>query len=272
MIKLLIFYLAQVAQLVEQATENRCVGGSIPPLGTTTKIKKILNLIFLVSFSLLVLSCNKNNDYFPDKEGARWDYKILIDSDYTGSIKEKRISVTNLVAIKQEKGIKFSKLYSNGNLFTFFKDKKIENISRVAAFLSFDDGFDEPVKKEISPSIRFKINKWKSKNQLYITKGFQPPLRGFKPASVFDMEYSIISSNVKIKVKAGRFENCAYIMGKGETEFIADTRSGAIKVKTNTKEWIGPGIGLVKEGRIESTNASAFGTQKYYMELINYKI
>ena len=28
------FY-AQVAQLVEQATENRCVGGSIPPLGTT---------------------------------------------------------------------------------------------------------------------------------------------------------------------------------------------------------------------------------------------
>lgn len=30
---------AQVAQLVEQATENRCVGGSIPPLGTI-KLKK----------------------------------------------------------------------------------------------------------------------------------------------------------------------------------------------------------------------------------------
>jgi hypothetical protein len=26
---------AQVAQLVEQRTENPCVGGSIPPLGTT---------------------------------------------------------------------------------------------------------------------------------------------------------------------------------------------------------------------------------------------
>ena len=26
---------AQVAQLVEQGTENPCVGGSIPPLGTT---------------------------------------------------------------------------------------------------------------------------------------------------------------------------------------------------------------------------------------------
>ena len=272
MIKLLIFYLAQVAQLVEQATENRCVGGSIPPLGTTNKSKTILNLISLISFSLLVLSCNQNSDYFPDKKGARWDYKILIDSDYTGSIKEKRISVTNVAAIKHEKGIKFSKLYSNGNLFTFFKDKKNENISRVAAFLTFDEGFDEPVKKEISPSIRFEINKWKSKNQLYITKGFQPPLRGFKPTSVFDMEYSIISSNVQIKVEAGIFKNCAYIKGKGETEFIADTRSGAIKVKINTQEWICPGIGLVKEERIESTNASAFGTQKYHKELIDYNI
>ena len=27
----ILFFLAQVAQLVEQATENRCVGGSIPP-------------------------------------------------------------------------------------------------------------------------------------------------------------------------------------------------------------------------------------------------
>ncbi len=31
---------AQVAQSVEQKTENLCVGGSIPPLGTTT-ISKI---------------------------------------------------------------------------------------------------------------------------------------------------------------------------------------------------------------------------------------
>ena len=28
---------AQIAQSVEQGTENPCVGGSIPPLGTTSK-------------------------------------------------------------------------------------------------------------------------------------------------------------------------------------------------------------------------------------------
>ena len=38
---------AQVAQLVEHATENRSVGGSIPPLGTS-KINNLLILIFAV--------------------------------------------------------------------------------------------------------------------------------------------------------------------------------------------------------------------------------
>jgi hypothetical protein len=33
---------AQVAQLVEHATENRSVGGSIPPLGTITIFSKHL--------------------------------------------------------------------------------------------------------------------------------------------------------------------------------------------------------------------------------------
>jgi hypothetical protein len=33
---------AQVAQLVEHATENRSVGGSIPPLGTTLKSLDLL--------------------------------------------------------------------------------------------------------------------------------------------------------------------------------------------------------------------------------------
>ncbi|CAI3951518.1 unnamed protein product [Commensalibacter papalotli (ex Botero et al. 2024)] len=38
---------AQVAQSVEQATENRCVGGSIPPLGTISKLILLKILILL---------------------------------------------------------------------------------------------------------------------------------------------------------------------------------------------------------------------------------
>ena len=43
----LINYFAQVAQLVEQATENRCVGGSIPPLGTTIYVKQQISYNFI---------------------------------------------------------------------------------------------------------------------------------------------------------------------------------------------------------------------------------
>jgi hypothetical protein len=35
------FYGAQVAQLVEHATENRSVGGSIPPLGTIRRFSGV---------------------------------------------------------------------------------------------------------------------------------------------------------------------------------------------------------------------------------------
>jgi len=115
------------------------------------------------------------------------------------------------------------------------------------------------------------VKNWKSINQLFITKGFQPPLRGFKPSSVFDMKYSIVSSNIELNVKAGKFQRCVHIKGNGKTEFIADTRSGPNEVEISSEEWICPGVGLVKEKRVESTNASAFGTQKYYKELINYK-
>jgi hypothetical protein len=42
---------AQVAQLVEHCTENAGVGGSIPPLGTNTKIRVLILLGFFLKKS-----------------------------------------------------------------------------------------------------------------------------------------------------------------------------------------------------------------------------
>jgi hypothetical protein len=39
--------IAQIAQSVEQRTENPCVGGSIPPLGTTSKMLCFTQLGFI---------------------------------------------------------------------------------------------------------------------------------------------------------------------------------------------------------------------------------
>ena len=265
MFKLLLYFYAQVAQLVEQATENRCVGGSIPPLGT---MLKNFGLIF---FTFSIISCDSSPNFIPDKQGLKRDYKIIISSDYTGSKDEKRVSVENIKTRIKKDGTIFHKLYSNGNLYSFFKNKSDNALYRTGAIIVFDDGFDEPVKKEILPSFNFKFQNWKVTDQLFITKGFQPPLRDFKPSALFDMKYSIISSNIRLKVKAGEFENCIYVKGNGNTEFIADTRSGPNKVQVLSEEWYCPEVGLVKHKRVESTDNSAFGTQKYYKELIRYQ-
>ena len=85
------------------------------------------------------------------------------------------------------KGIIFSKIYSNGDILSFFKDKFEDNIIRTAAKIVSKSGYEEPVEKIIYPSLDFKIENWKTKSQLYITKGFQPPLRGFIPSAIFNI-------------------------------------------------------------------------------------
>ena len=247
---------AQVAQLVEQATENRCVGGSIPPLGT------LLVLAFLSS-------CSGEENYYPDTQGKHWNYKISISSDYTNSKDEMRLSVTNIKTVIGGKGITFSKLYSNGDMLTFFKNKKDDSLSRIGAFVNNHDDLLEPVIKVINPSIDFKISNWKNKNQLFFTRGFQPPLRGFKPNTIFDMNFEIVSHNANVRVKAGNFNNCVHVKGNGSAEFIADTRASPNKVTIISDEWICPNIGIVKEKRIESTDSLVFGSQEYTRELIS---
>ncbi len=49
---------AQIAQSVEQGTENPRVGGSIPPLGTSRK--RLILGVFLYSRKILFSKCPRN--------------------------------------------------------------------------------------------------------------------------------------------------------------------------------------------------------------------
>ena len=68
-----------------------------------------------------------------------------------------------MLQIIWEKGIIFSKIYSNGNMLSFFKDKFEDNLIRTAAKVVSKSGYDEPVEKIIYPSLGFKIDNWKTK-------------------------------------------------------------------------------------------------------------
>ena len=48
------------------------------------------------------------------------------------------------------------------------------------------------IKKIIYPDINFGIDEWIIKEQLFLLKGFQPPLLNVKPRSQFDMKYKIV--------------------------------------------------------------------------------
>lgn len=224
-----------------------------------------------VILCIFLIGCKKEYNYFPHGKGIIWNYKISIKSSYTGNTKKKRLTVTNSNLLIQGKGTKYSKIYSNGDIVTFFKNKEKNDLYRVAAYFSNENALDEPLEKIIIPFLDFKENNWISKSQLFITKGFQPPLRDFIPSATFNMKYEIISKGIEVKVKAGSFKNCIHIKGFGETDFIADTRSGPNKVLIISNEWICDGVGVVKEERIEETKSSAFGTQRLYKELISFK-
>ena len=234
-------------------------------------MRKALFYVISVSFLFTLVGCKNEKNFFPHRQGIIWNYEIKINSGYTGSTDIKRLTVTNIASNIMGKGIIFSKIYSNGDTLSFFKDKFKDNIIRTAAKIVSKSGYEEPVEKIIYPSLDFKIDNWETKSQLYITKGFQPPLRGFIPSAIFNIFYSIKKRNVSVKVEAGSFKGCIYIEGKGESEFIADTRSGPISVDIFIKEWVCPGVGIVKQQRQEQTKASAFGNMSLEKVLINFK-
>ena len=149
--------------------ENRCRWFNSP--GHHVFMRKILFLMINLSFVFILVGCKKEKNFFPHQQGLIWNYEIKINSDYTGLTKIKRLTTTNIASNNMGKGIIFSKIYSNGNMLSFFKDKFEDNLIRTAAKVVSKSGYDEPVEKIIYPSLGFKIDNWKTKSQLY-NKGF----------------------------------------------------------------------------------------------------
>jgi hypothetical protein len=227
-------------------------------------------VIFIVLF--FVLGCDfGSNDLFPFKQGKIWSYSINLFSSYTGQNSEKRVLITNLQTKKVKNGYEVTRLHSDGNFFIYRIDNKKKTLSRIAAILVNQDGLIEPVKKDVYPDLDFKKKKWVVMEQLFLIKGFQPPLENFKPQIRFEMNYFVEREYEKFKYQGKVFNNCFYLVGNGSTSFIADTRSGSINVDIKSEEWICRGIGVVKQVRTEDTEASAFGKMSLTKELVYFK-
>ena len=137
--------------------------------------------------------------------------------------------------------------------------------------MAFAEGMVEPIKKTIYPDLNFKKNEWIIKEQLFLIQGFQPPLLNVKPRSRFDMRYKILKRLDNVNIKGENYKFCVIIEGNGNTSFIGDTRSGPINVEITNREWICDGVGVVKQKRLEKTNASAFGNMMLEKHLLSFQ-
>ncbi len=232
----------------------------------------MLKIFISFLFSLSLIGCNKNKeDYFPYKQGLTWTYSIDLFSSYTGKKSEKRLLITNIKTHKKKDGIEVVRLHSNGNYYTYWLDRYDKKLSRSSVILKTSEGLVEPVNKDVYPDVLFKKNKWVTKEQLFLTKGYQPPVRNFRPETKIDMTYFLKKKIKKFKHRGAIFNNCNHIIGNGTTSFIADDRSGPLKVDVKSEEWICSGVGTVLEKRYEDTKASAFGKTSFVKELIHIK-
>jgi hypothetical protein len=230
-------------------------------------MKKILKTLFI--FLLFLNSCEFSpKDYFPYIKGLKWVYSVSIESSYTGKSQIKRIMVTNLNVETTGNITKLSRLYSDGSYYTY--EKENEKLNRVSVILAFSDGIDEPVKKTVYPDLTFNQNEWVVKEQLFLVKGFQPPLLNVKPRSQFDMTYKVNRKFKKYKIRGVLYNDCIELIGEGSTNFIGDTRSGPINVDIKNVEILCNNVGLVKQVREEETNASAFGNMRFVKEIMSF--
>ena len=176
--------------------------------------------------------------------------------------------ITNFYQSKKNKVEEFSKLHSDGSYYSYeIRDGKVE---RTSVILTFSEGIDEPVKKIIYPDLNFKQKEWIVKEQLFLVRGFQPPLLNVKPRSQLEMYYKIKKRHKRIKIKNTTYDDCIEIEGTGNTEFIGDTRSGPINVEVRNSEILCNNIGLIKQVRTENTNASAFGNMTLIKNLMSF--
>ena len=231
---------------------------------------KHFNTKYLAIVFFLIQGCkSETNNFFPSDINLKWTYSINIYSSYKNESFLKRIMITNAKKGKKNNKVELSKLYSDGSYYTYEIDEEEKTVSRKAVVLAFNEGIVEPVQKVVYPDFTFKTDEWETQEQLFLVKGFQPPLRNFKPRTRFKMNYKVSRRNFKFKFKKKSFNDCIEIEGKGSASFIADTRSGPIIVDITNNEVLCNNIGLVYQKRSEITNASAFGNMELKKYLIN---
>jgi hypothetical protein len=97
------------------------------------------------------------------------------------------------------------------------------------------------------------------------------PYYDYRATTNFQINYEVISKNQTVTTPLGKFRDCLYLRGVGNTKFIGDSEIGSIDINIVSEEWYAKNVGLIKSIRTEKTNSDLFGTTKMVQTLESYE-
>lgn len=235
--------------------------------------KHIFFFILIVAV-LINSACSKEDHtpYFPLNEKMRWQY--ISTMEYTRRPVKSKFIIENMGEEKID----------NESVFI-----KTNHIGRKTYFLQSDTAIlrnpDKPSFKDINiqhenhfvlPADLKKGDKWRLESRPYVLEhaieyevALQTSTPAIKLSQPLFLDYELQSLQEVIEVPAGRFKNCAKIIGQGTCRMSASggNFSGSIDVNVKHTDWFCPGVGLTKTVRTEIDPTSLIEPVTFNLEL-----
>ncbi len=227
----------------------------------------------LALMALLLGGCEA--DYFPLGGGKSWQYKLSFDfSSRAGAVTAKsvRLNLPKKVTFDDGGGKQkaVGQLHENGFIYLYKRLKEPEpGVYRLA--VKQDKLYYQPRPLMVLPDDPKVGDSWLRPDRTYLMVHRHLLDIGARTYVRVDMRYRVEAVGVKVATSAGEFEDCLYVVGYGRTDFVGERGVGDILVEVREENWFAPSVGLVKMERAEATDTELYGTQRFSMELEEYK-
>ena len=228
----------------------------------------MIKYLFIILLFFLLGCKSSDINYFPVDKLKRWSYAITITPEIDKPTTYKKINVA-LGKTKINKEIYYPLLRENGSVYYY--QKKNSGIFRYG--FSFEKEREINLHKKerlVLPKNLETGTKWNVNSKTYlILKRY--PYYDYRATTNFQINYEVVSKNQTVTTPLGKFKDCLYLRGVGNTKFIGDSEIGSIDINIISEEWYAKNVGLIKSIRTEKTNSDLFGTTKMVQTLESYE-
>ena len=236
-----------------------------------SSLKSDPRLLWLLAVPLVVL-LRHESAYFPLTAGYEWHYRITFAPQYspTEHYKSVRVSLDE-VTLTHPNGDTLNAtpiLHENGLIYYYSHNH--DTIQRVA-LQKRPSGMPqwEEQARIVMATNPDEQSIWSIIDTTYIIIR-EKPLFNESVKLIVPLTYRVVSRDATVRVAAGEFSNCLYIVGTGATSFTTSRGSGTQQVEVTSEEWYANGVGMVKMHRIEKTSSELYGTNHFTSELEDY--